>query len=120
MTNSKQLAGLIGPTLIVLSISEALTPQIWLKVPATQTYLAGALWFIAGLSIIRKHNIWTFNWPVFVTLIGWFAFLGGLVRIFFPETAQEGSQNTGIVLAFQITLLVIGIILTFVVYFRKK
>ena len=119
MTNSKRLAGLIGPTLIVLTISEALTSHIWVNVPATQTYLAGALWFIAGLSIIRTHNIWTFNWPVLVTLIGWFAFLGGLVRMFFPQTAQEGGQNTVIVLAFQIVLLVIGIILTFVAYIRK-
>jgi hypothetical protein len=119
MTNSKRLAGLIGPTLIVLSISEALTSHIWLNVSATQTYLAGALWFIAGLSIIRTHNIWMLDWPVLITLIGWFAFLGGLGRMFFPQTAQEGGQNTVIVLAFQITLLVIGIILTFVAYIRK-
>jgi heme/copper-type cytochrome/quinol oxidase subunit 2 len=39
--------------------------------------------------------------------------------MFFPQTAQEGGQNTVIVLAFQITLLVIGIILTFVAYIRK-
>jgi len=120
MTNSKRLAGIIGPTLIVLSISEALTSDIWSNVTATQTYLAGALWFIAGLSIIRTHNIWTFGWPVIVTLIGWFAFLGGLGRMFFPQAAQEGGQNTVIVLAFQIILLVIGIILTFVAYIRKS
>lgn len=120
MTNSKRLAGLIGPTLIALSISEALTPQIWLKVPATQTYLAGALWFVAGLSIIRTHNTWKFDWPVLITLIGWFAFLGGLARIFFPQAEQGGSQNTGIVLTFQMALLVIGIILTFVAYIRKS
>ena len=119
MTNSKRLAGLLGPTLIALSISEAFTSHIWLNVTATQTYLAGALWFIAGLSIIRTHNIWIFDWPVLVTLIGWFAFLGGLARMFFPQAAQEGGQHTFIVLAFQIVLLVIGIILTFVAYIRK-
>lgn len=119
MANSKQLAGLIGPTLIVLSISEALNSKIWLTVPATQTYLAGALWFVTGLTIIRTHNIWVLNWPVLVTLIGWFAFLGGLGRMFFPQTAQEGGQNKVIVLVFQIALLVIGIILTFVAYIRK-
>jgi len=119
MTNSKRLAGLIGPTLIVLSISEVFTSRIWLTVTATQTYLAGTLWFIAGLSIIRTHNIWTLNWPVLITLIGWFAILGGLGRMFFPQAAQEGGQNPVIVLAFQIVLLLIGIILTFVAYIRK-
>lgn len=119
MANSKRLAGLIGPTLIVLSISEALNAHIWLTVSATQTYLVGTLWFIAGLTIIRTHNIWALDWPVLITLIGWFALLGGLARMFFPQTAQEGGQNTVIVLTFQIALLVIGIILTFVAYIRK-
>lgn len=96
-----------------------LTSRIWVKVPATQTYLAGALWFIAGLSIIRTHNIWTLNWPVLVSLVGWFAMLGGLIRMFFPEAAQGGGQSKITVLAFQIVLLVIGIILTFVAYIRK-
>lgn len=119
MTNSERLAGLIGPVLIVLTLSEVFTSRIWAKVPATQTYLAGALWFIAGLSIIRTHNTWTLNWPVLVTLVGWFALLGGLVRMFFPEAAQGGGQNKAIALSFQIVLLAIGIILTFVVYVRK-
>lgn len=120
MTNSKRLAGLIGPTLMVLTISEALTSQIWLTVTVTQTYLAGTLWFIAGLSIIRTHNLWKFDWPVLVTIIGWFAFLGGLARMFFPQASQDGEKNDLIVLVFQIVLLVIGIILTFVAYIRKK
>jgi hypothetical protein len=120
MTNSKRLAGLIGPALIVLSISEVLNSDIWLKVPATQTYLAGALWFIAGLSIIRTHNIWTAGWPVLITIVGWFAFIGGLIRMFLPKTAQESGQNTALVLAVQIALLVIGIILTLASYFRKS
>ena len=119
MTNSKRLAGLIGPTLIALSVSEALTPQIWLQVPATQTYLAGALWFVAGLAIIRSHNTWSFNWTILITVIGWFALLGGLARMFFPQTSREGGQNSFIVLAFQIVLLMIGIVLTFVAYIRK-
>lgn len=120
MSNSKRLAGFIGPTLIVVSLSEAQNPHIWVDVPASQIYLAGSLWFIAGLSIIRTHNIWKSGWPVLVTLIGWFAFLGGLGRMFFPKTAQEGGQNFIIVLAFQIVLLLIGIILTFVAYIRKS
>ena len=120
MTNSKQLAGLIGPILIVLSVSEMVTSQIWLNVSATQTYLSGALWFVAGLSIIRKHNIWAFSWPVFVTIIGWFALIGGLGRMFFPEAALKGGQDGVVVLAFQIILLTIGIILTFVAYIRKS
>jgi hypothetical protein len=54
MPNSKHIAGLVGSILIVITISEALNAHIWIDVPATQTYLAGALWFLAGLAIGNK------------------------------------------------------------------
>lgn len=120
MTDSIKLAGLVGPVLIVLNVSEIFTARIWVNVTATQTYLAGALWFVAGLAIIRAHNHWTAGWPVLVTLVGWFALLGGLARMFFPETSQRGGQNSLMVLSVQIVLLVIGIILSYIAYFLKK
>lgn len=119
MTNSKHIAGLVGPTLIALNLSEALNPHIWATVPTTQTYLAGALWFVAGLAIIRTHNHWIRGWPVVVTLVGWFIMLGGLGRMFFPEPVQQGSSNSSVVLAVQIVLLAIGIFLTFKAYGRE-
>jgi hypothetical protein len=64
MTNSKQIAGLIGPTLIVLTISEAMNLHIWANNIAPVTYLNGLLLFVAGLSIVRVHNHWTIRWPV--------------------------------------------------------
>jgi hypothetical protein len=118
MENSKYIAKLIGPVLIALAASEALNPHIWATVSAPQTYLAGALWFVAGLSIIRVHNHWTLGWPVMVTLVGWFAIAGGLFRMFTPEMTQKGTQGTSafVVLALQMILLLIGIILTYKAY----
>jgi hypothetical protein len=109
MTNSKQIAGLVGPTLIVMTISEALNAQIWANVPATQTYLAGLLWFVAGLAIVRVHNCWTGDWTVLITLIGWFAIFGGLFRMFATGLYQQRSQNTTALLVMEIMLLAIGI-----------
>jgi hypothetical protein len=34
---------------------------------------------VAGLAIVRAHNGWKEGWPVLVTVLGWFAILGGLV-----------------------------------------
>ncbi len=116
MRNSKYIAKLLGPTLIVMNVSEAINSQIWATVPTTQTYLAGALWFVAGLSIILAHNHWTFSWSVLVTLMGWFIMLGGLSRMFFPEPVQQGSLNASVVFALQMVLLAIGIVLTYKAY----
>jgi hypothetical protein len=65
---TRRVAGILGPTLIALVASEVVNPNIWETAPVTQVYLAGALWFVAGLAIVRTHNRWTLAWPVVVTL----------------------------------------------------
>jgi hypothetical protein len=117
MTNSKHIAGLIGPTLIALTISEAINLHIWANNVAPVTYLNGVLLFVAGLSIVRVHNLWIRGWPVAVTLVGWFAILLGLVRMFAPE-AQPGGQNAP-TYAVIVVLLAIGSFLTFEAYSRE-
>jgi hypothetical protein len=46
---SRQIARIVGPTLIALGISEALNP-------APVVYLNGTLLFVAGLAIVQAHN----------------------------------------------------------------
>ena len=114
MTNSKRIAGLIGPTLMALTVSETLNPHIWATNIAPVTYLNGTLLFVAGLSIVRAHNHWSGGWPVLVTLTGWLAILGGLYRMFAPE-ARQGGQNipTFAVIA---AIFAVGSFLTFKAY----
>ncbi len=121
MTNSKQIAGLLGPTLIALAITEWMNLPIWANTPAPVVYLSGTLLFVAGLSIVRVHNRWTGGWPVLVTLMGWLAILGGLIRMIAPVSAQQQTeQNTTAVYALLIVLLAIGIYLTFNAYGREE
>jgi hypothetical protein len=47
-------------------------------------FVSGILLFVAGLAIVRAHNIWTGGWPVLVTVLGWLTVLGGLLRMLFP------------------------------------
>lgn len=92
MADSRRLAGLIGPILLVLGVSEAKNHRIWQTNSAPLVYLNGLQLFVAGLSIVRTHNLWTRSWPVVVTLVGWFAILLGLFRMFAPE-AQRAHRN---------------------------
>jgi uncharacterized membrane protein YoaK (UPF0700 family) len=34
-------------------------------------FLSGVPLFVAGVAIVRVHNIWAGGWPVLVTLLGW-------------------------------------------------
>jgi hypothetical protein len=113
-TRSRQIAALLGPVLIVLAVSEAKNLQIWAAGIAPLTYLAGLLWFLGGLAILSVHNRWSAAWPVAITIVGWFLLLGGLFRLFFPDT-QQGNQNTPALGAYAVdaVLLALGVLMTF-------
>lgn len=112
MADSRRMAGLIGPTLVALGASEVKNSRIWETNSAPIIYLNGLLLFVAGLSIVRVHNLWTRSWPVMVTLVGWAAILLGLFRMFAPEVQQaRQSAPTTIITASLVGA--IGLFLTF-------
>jgi hypothetical protein len=115
MANTKRIAALLGPTLVALALSEAVNLRTLAEasVPVGLVYLNGTLLFIAGVAILRDHNGWRGGWPALVTALGWFAVLGGLLRMFFPVGARSGSPW---VYALLIVLLTIGGVLTFKAY----
>jgi hypothetical protein len=123
MTTSKSIAALIGPTLVAIAVAMLLNlgsfpalAQQASRDPAL-IFLSGILSFVAGLAILRVHNIWTAGWPVLVTVLGWLAIIGGLIRLFFPfqlgAMATGLGQNTVIVIAILLVFLLAGIFLSF-------
>lgn len=128
MTSSKMIAGLIGPTLAAIAVAmllnirafPAMVEQV-ARDPAL-IFLSGVLLFVAGLAILRAHNIWTGGWPVLVTLLGAFAVLSGLGRMFFPirlaAIAGEMGQSRGLIAGSAVVLLLIGGFLSFKAYSR--
>ena len=121
MENSKRIAGLIGPSLIAITISESLNVHIWAANIAPAIHLNGTLLFVAGLSIVRAHNHWIRDWRVIVTLAGWFAILAGLLRMFAPEFYLRSVQNTSAATLITSIMIVcaIGLYLTFKAYGRE-
>lgn len=121
MKNSKQLAGLTGPVIFLMTISEAINEQIWVANIASMIYLNGTLLFAAGFSIIRVHNTWK-GWPVLITLVSWFFMLLGLFRMFAPAIFLQGVQNTFPLMRIvpPVVLSIIGSYLTFKGYSREK
>lgn len=117
MTSSKTIAQLVGPTLVAVTLSEALHLRIWATNIAPVTYLNGFVLFVAGLAIVRVHNRWRRGWPILVTLVGWGSLLGGLGRMLAPE-ARQGGENTPTYFVIAI-LFAIGVFLTVKGYRRE-
>ena len=120
MQSSKGIAGLVGPTIVAMVVSEfpLVQPHLYDAQIPPVVYLSGVLMFVAGLAIARAHNRWGRDWTVLVTLSGWF-FLGlGLFRMFAAGAYQRGSANTGttVFMVLEGVLLVCGLVMTFKAY----
>jgi hypothetical protein len=95
MTNSKRIAGLLGPTLMVMVASEfpLVQPRLYEEQIPPVVYLSRVLMFVAGLAIVRWHNLWQRDWTLLVTLCGWLFIALGLFRMFASGLYQQVSSN---------------------------
>jgi hypothetical protein len=129
MTTSKAIAALMGPTLVAMAAAmllnlgslPALTEEIF-REPAL-IFVSGILLFVAGLAIVRVHNRWAAGWPVLVTVLGWLAVFGGLLRMLFPiqlaSIVVGVGRSTGAMSAALVVLLIVGALLSYKGYKRE-
>src|SRR6266850_6771803 len=118
----------MGPTLIAIAAAILLNfasfPELAEQISRDPgvIFLSGILLFVAGLAIVRAHNVWAGGWPVLVTVLGWLAILSGLLRMLFPirlaAMAVEVAQRPGALIGAVIVLLVLGAFLSFKAYSR--
>ncbi len=58
-------------------------------------FLSGILSLLAGVAIVRVHNVWSGGWRIIVTVLGWLAMVGGLARMWFPQMAAPVATTLG-------------------------
>jgi hypothetical protein len=122
LPESKRIAGLVGPTIVAMIVSEfpLVQPHLYDTQIPPVVYLSGVLMFVAGLAIVRAHNRWGSDWTVLITLSGWFGIVIGLFRMFAANVYQRGAGGTSATafMALEGVLFVCGLIMTFKAYSR--
>ena len=48
-------------------------------------FLSGVITLPAGLAIVLTHNVWTADWRVVITIVGWLAVVTGAIRMIVPQ-----------------------------------
>lgn len=87
------LAKLLGLYLLIASVAILINHKPFNKLlneyvknlPAVFFQSVFALLF--GLALVISHNVWTGDWRVIVTVIGWLALLKGVAHLFMPQAA---------------------------------
>jgi hypothetical protein len=90
MQTSLFLAKLIGPVMLVIGLA-VFANQRGFRDMAEEFMASRALMFLSGLlimpvgvAIALTHNVWTPNWRVLITVLGWLFAIGGALRLFGP------------------------------------
>jgi len=95
MERSRFIAKLIGPVCIAGGLGMLFNTAVFKSMferglhDHLLIYVAGALALTAGLVLVNLHNRWQWDWTVIITIFGWLAILGGIVRIVAPQVIEE-------------------------------
>ncbi len=95
MQTSVLIARLMAPILVVTGLTTLINPRALREVgqeflaSRALIFIAGFLALLGGLAIVNTHNLWTAGWPVIITIFGWLAVVGGIVRIAFPALTES-------------------------------
>ncbi|MGA2313009.1 MAG: hypothetical protein ABSF87_11675 [Xanthobacteraceae bacterium] len=112
------IARLMGPYFVVAGIGMLLNQAAYAAMIAefvhsnALIFISGVLSLPAGLAILNVHRAWTADWRVIVTILGWLAVIGGVLRLVLPQvTAMIGSTvyaGSAAVPIFAVIALVLG------------
>lgn len=79
-------------------------------------YLAGFTILILGVLIVVSHSVWTLDWRIVITIVGWLVLLKGAGRIFFPNAVRrliEKKRDNRWFLLAEIVLFLVGLYLLY-------
>lgn len=120
------LAKLIGPALLIIGLSALVNRHTYREVarefidsPALIVF-AGLAALALGLPLVVTHNLWTWNWPVVITLLGWLSLVAGVMRLVVPGVLQTVGRamasNDGVMIGAGLLYIALGLWLSLAGY----
>lgn len=103
MQTSLFLARLLGPALLLVGVGVLINQKYYRGMTREFVasrplfYIASIIGIVGGLAIVLVHNVWTLNWRVLITLLGWINLIRGALSVLMPEQsfAYGGRMMAG-------------------------
>ncbi len=123
LATSIYLAKLIGPVFAAIGLGMLVNSGTYHVMgneflqSYAMIYLSGLLALPVGLAILLAHNVWTRDWRVIITIVGYLATIGGVLRLVVPQfVAAVGTTvfaHSGVITGAAILVLALGAFLSF-------
>jgi len=81
---------IFGPAFVLMGLSHLLQPQMWVRFfelvrqTGSAAVIIGLYTLPSGLLLIATHNIWRWDWSLFLTIAGWSMTLKSALYILIP------------------------------------
>ncbi|MDH3246062.1 MAG: hypothetical protein OEM26_15685 [Saprospiraceae bacterium] len=91
MDTSKFIAKILGLSFLAGGLGYVVSGQHYRKIfegfsePSVSTFLFSIGLIVAGMAIVKYHNIWQGNWRIWITLYGWLCLVKGTLFMIFPN-----------------------------------
>jgi uncharacterized protein YjeT (DUF2065 family) len=119
----KTVEAIVAPLFTLTGLSHVLQPRLWVRfferVEATGigSLIIPMYSLPLGLFLIATHNIWTWDWPVAITIAGWGLTLKSSLYFLVPSAADRmlNTQMAKSSLSFQVAggvMAILGAIIT--------
>lgn len=95
MDTSILIAKILGPLYVVSAFAWLFNQKTYGKMIAdfsTQRgllYITAILAFLFGAVILSFHNVWSSDWRIIITVLGYLGLLKGLTLLVFPEFSMQ-------------------------------
>ena len=99
MQTSVFLAKLLGPMFLLAGVASFSRREAFRVIlrefiasPALM-YLAAFFGLLGGLALLLTHNVWTPDWRVLITLLGWITLVRALITMFWPQALVWAARG---------------------------
>ncbi|KTC79163.1 DUF308 domain-containing protein [Legionella cherrii] len=126
--NTNFLAAVLGWYLVIVSLLLLIRREIVVTAmrelmgQRAVMLVVGIITLIIGLLMVISHNVWVMGWPVIVTIFAWLILIGGLFRLYCPDTVYQIWNKLidkyGLLITTGVISLIIGLFLLYKVYFH--
>jgi len=83
------LFGAISTLAIMLRYKKHLEMEEHAAKSPTTIYLSGFFFLMLGILLTVSHQVWTMDWRVVITILGWLILVKGIVRILIPNFVRN-------------------------------
>lgn len=125
--NTHFLAAILGWYLVIVSLLLLIRREIVVTAmkelmgQRAVMLVVGIITLIIGLLMVLSHNVWVMGWPVIVTVFAWLILIGGLFRLYCPDTVykiwNKMIDKSELFITIGVITLLIGLFLLYKVYF---